>query len=85
MADWRVEFSKEACKSYQKLEIGYKAKIDQVLNWLIQHKRVDIKPIEGEKDIYRIRVGRYRILIKLNNEKNVILVTRIKARGNIYR
>ena len=85
MAGWRIEFSKDAFKSYKKLEEGYKRKVDLVLNLLIMRDRIDIKPVEGEIDTYRLRVGRYRILIKIIENKNVIFVTRIRTRGDIYK
>ena len=44
---------------------------------------VDIKPIIGEKDTYRIRVGRYRILLTMIG--NIILITRMGPRGDVYK
>ena len=85
MAIWQVEFSKQAYKSYQELEKGYQRKIDRVLGWLINKEKVDIKPIEGEKDIYRLRVGKYRILLKFRKNEKVILVIRIGLRGDVYK
>jgi len=85
VAFWQVEFSKEAYKSYKKLEKGYQKKIDRVLSWLINKEKIDIKPIRGEKDIYRIRIGRYRLLIEFHEDKQIILVAKIGSRGDIYK
>ncbi len=61
MGRYKIEFSKSAVKEYQKLPLKYKTLIDFVLTKFIEGKIVDIKPIKGEKDVYRIRVGKYRI------------------------
>ncbi len=85
MAFWRIEFSKQAYKSYKALQKGYQKKIDKILNLLMNKERIDIKPVEGEKNIYRLRVGKYRILIKVYNKKRIILVVKIGTRGDIYK
>lgn len=85
MAIWQVEFSNDAFKVYQKIGKGYRKKIDRILRLLINKEKVDIKPLKGEKDIYRLRLGKYRILLKFLVEDKIILVTRIGPRGDIYK
>lgn len=83
MARFEIEFSKNAAKDYKKLPKDYKVLIDLVLSKLTHGVPVDIKPVEGEEDIYRIRVGKYRILATVI--KNVILITKIGTRGDVYK
>ena len=85
MAIWQIEFSKQAYKSYKVLQKGYQKKIDRILNLLMTKEKIDIKPVEGEKDIYRLRVGKYRVLIKVYKEKKIILVVKIGPRGDVYK
>jgi mRNA interferase RelE/StbE len=85
MAIWEVEFSKDAYKAYQKIANAYQAKIDIVIERLADNKMVDIKPVKGEKDIYRLRIGKYRILIKFFHNIKSILVIKIGSRGGIYK
>ncbi len=85
MALWQIEFSKDAYKSYKKLEKGYQTKIDKVLSLLINKEKLDIKPVEGERDVYRIRIGKYRLLFKLLSDRQTILVFKIGPRGDIYK
>ncbi len=40
---------------------------------------------EGEKEIYRLRIGKYRILLKFLKEEATILIVRIGSRGDIYK
>ena len=85
MAIWQVEFSKNAFKTYHKLAREYQKRVDRLLNLLIDKEKVDIKPIEGKKDYYRIRLGKYRILLKFITEKKTILIIKIGARGDVYK
>ena len=85
MAFWQIEFSKHAYKNYKVLQKGYQKKIDKILNLLMNKEKIDIKLVEGEKDIYRLRVGKYRMLIKVYKEKQTILVVKIGPWGDIYK
>ena len=83
MGRYSVEFSKKAAKSYARLPEDYKSLVDLALYKLSEGLPVDIKPIIGEKDIYRIRVGQYRILFTIID--NVVLISRIGPRGDVYK
>jgi len=80
---YSIEFSKKAAKSYARLPEDYKTLVDLALYKLSEGLPVDTKPILGEKDIYRIRVGRYRILFTIID--NVVLISSIGPRGDIYK
>ena len=81
MARFEIEFSKSASKDYKKLPKDYKALIDLVLSRLTKGIPIDIKPIVGEESIYRIRVGKYRILVAVI--ENTMLITKIGPRGDV--
>jgi mRNA interferase RelE/StbE len=83
MGKYSVEFSKKATKHYAQLPEDYKSLVDLALSKLSEGLPVDIKPIIGEKDIYRIRVGKYRILFTIID--NVVLISRIGPRGDVYK
>ncbi|MBI5184060.1 MAG: type II toxin-antitoxin system RelE/ParE family toxin [Nitrospinae bacterium] len=82
MGRFKIEFSKGAVKDYKKLPQNYKTLVDLVLSKLIEGLPVDIKPIIGEKNTYRIRVGKYRILFTII--EGTVLITRIGSRGDVY-
>ncbi len=83
MGKYSVEFSKKATKNYARLPEDYKSLVDLALYKLSEGLPIDIKPIIGEKDIYRIRVGQYRILFTIID--NVVLISRIGPRGDVYK
>ncbi len=58
-------------------------KIKQLKNFGKHH--LDVIPIYGEKNTYRLRVGRYRVLFYVNESKREIIVFKINVRGRIYK
>jgi mRNA interferase RelE/StbE len=57
--------------------------VDIALLRLSEGLELDLKPVQGEKDVYRIRVGRYRVLFTKFNK--TVLVFRISPRGDVYK
>jgi len=79
----KIDFSKKAAKAYKKLPTDYKELVDSVLQKFTDGVPVDIKPITGEENIYRIRVGKYRILCEVIGKN--LLIVRIRSRGDVYK
>ena len=44
-----------------------------------------VKKLEGTKDIFRVRVGDYRILYTINDQDHIIEVARVRHRPKAYR
>ena len=83
MGRFEIKFSREAAKQYKKLPKEYKSLVEIALFRLSEGLELDLKPVEGEKDVYRIRLGKYRVLfIKFNK---TVLVFRISSRGDVYK
>lgn len=83
MARYSIEFSKSAAKDYQKLPEQYRILIQIAIQKLSEGKHIDVKQLKGEKDAFRIRVGRYRILyLKIGD---VLIVSKISHRKDAYR
>ncbi|MCK4763233.1 MAG: hypothetical protein KAW12_13635 [Candidatus Aminicenantes bacterium] len=60
----RIDFSKEAFKTYRKLDATMKKRVDRVLLMFLEGDKLNLKPIKGTDDTYRIRIGAFRVLIK---------------------
>jgi mRNA interferase RelE/StbE len=45
---------------------------------------VDVKRMAGS-DLYRLRVGEYRVLFAIDNEAQVLRVELIRTRGDVYK
>ena len=83
MAEMNVHFTKKAYKEYLKLPLEYKELLDRTLDKFQKGNIVDLKPIKGEKDIFRICIGKYRVLfLKIAPD---ILIINIDTRGDVYK
>ena len=47
--------------------------------------KLDIVKIAGEKDTFRLRMGKYRALFKVYNKERIIVVVKTDLRSRIYR
>lgn len=45
----------------------------------------DIKPLAGYKNVYRLRLGSYRVIYELYNDMLLIIVVNAGNRGDIYK
>ena len=78
-----IEFSRQAARQYEKLPKDYRRLIEVALFRLSQGLELDLKPVEGQDSVYRIRVGKYRILFA--RLARTALVFRISPRGDVYK
>ena len=45
----------------------------------------DIKPLSGHDNLYRLRVGNYRIIFTVDNGKLLVVVIDADNRGQVYK
>ena len=45
----------------------------------------DIKPMSGHKDLYRLRVGSYRVIYTVENDLLIVRVMTVGNRGDVYK
>ena len=72
-----------ADKYYMRLNQADKDRIDEALDDLEKEPpEGDIIPVAGEPGRFRVRVGRFRLLYRVKSD--IILVTHIDPRGQVY-
>ena len=75
---YSVRTTKKAEKQIRALPESVKKKIGEIVDVLkneaIPARRYDVKKIKGRKNIYRIRVGSYRMLYLLDENRITILL-----------
>jgi mRNA interferase RelE/StbE len=73
-----------AAKYLERLSETDKSRIKIALGGLSNEPpKGDIKPLVGQPDYFRLRVGSYRMLFRIEN--NTIFVTNIDPRGQVYK
>jgi mRNA interferase RelE/StbE len=86
MALFAVFFTPAAEKALRKLPNPLQRKIVTAVNELQYNPRPHgCVKLTGESDLWRIRVGDYRIVYTIQNQELVILVVRVGHRKDIYR
>jgi len=75
-----------ARKSLERLDRSVQLRIQAALELLAEHPRPPrATALVGETDIYRVRVGDYRILYSVADEIRIIEIRRIAHRREAYR
>ena len=83
-----IQYSKSSLKFLAKIEKKLREKIKLAINDLtLTPPKGDIKPLQGYIEIYRLRVGSYRIIYKftVENEIDILYIIDIGNRGDIYK
>jgi mRNA-degrading endonuclease RelE of RelBE toxin-antitoxin system len=83
---WRIEFDPRARRELRALPARDRAAFGAALDRLIDDfGSVDVTKLAGGGNRWRLRVGRWRALLELDNESGTVLVTRVVARKDAYR
>ena len=86
---YHVQFSKNADKQFSKLD-SYTRRI--IISWIYKNiedcedPRAKGKPLKGDKiDQWRYRIGDYRLIVKIEDDKLIILLIKIGHRKEVYK
>jgi mRNA interferase RelE/StbE len=85
-----VLLHKQFIKKVEKLglESAHKTRLQEVLEVIrdnpVPWKQFDVGKIKGEDDLYRVRLGRYRLFYFVDTSERTILVVDIETREKAY-
>jgi mRNA interferase RelE/StbE len=83
---YQIEFTKQAAKQFKALPILEQQRISPKIDALeIEPRVVGAIKLTGTEDLYRIRVGDYRIIYSIEDDLLLILVVKIAHRRDVYR
>ena len=83
---YRVVFVRSAAKELQKLPGKVRQRIGRVVDGLQDNPRPQgVKKLVGSQNLYRVRVGEYRIVYAIEDEIRVVRITRVRHRSEAYR
>lgn len=86
MDSWRVELTKSAAKDLRGIDRQWIPRILAVIESLETEPRpVGCRKLVGSEHTYRVRVGDYRVIYEIQDERLIILVVRIRHRRDVYR
>lgn len=85
---WKIEFDASAVKDLKKLPSSEQKKILKAINYVakLPMPRSTGKTLKGPFGaLWRYRMGKYRIICKIEEAKLIILVVAIGHRKHVYR
>ena len=83
---YRLEFVSSAQREFLRLPLSARQRLEPHLTGLQQNPRPHgVKAMAGQKGLFRVRVGDYRILYEIDDAAHVVTVTRVRPRGAAYR
>ena len=83
---WKVEIHREAERVLQRLPRNLMERIDRKIQSLASDPRPPGgKKLAGYDNLYRLRVGDWRISYAVEDEQLIVLIIEVASRGGAYR
>lgn len=87
MIKWSLEFTPEAKNDLSKLDKKLRGRVIEKLDWLqANFHNIIHSALGGEwQGYFKLRVGDWRIIYKVDWEKNLIIIYIIRHRSKVYK
>ena len=83
---YKLEIAPSAQRQIRRLDTPIRKRIAKAIDGLAAEPRPpDVKKLTAEDDLWRIRVGDYRIIYQIMDRRLTVLVVEVGHRGDIYR
>jgi mRNA interferase RelE/StbE len=83
---YEVQILPKAARQIKALSVEVRQDISFTIQSLANEPRpIGVKKLSGEKDIYRVRVGNYRVLYRIVDKVLVVVVVSVGHRREVYR
>ena len=80
--NYNIKLTKKAEKFIKKQD---KDTQKRIIKSIVELPEGDIKKLRGMDEIYRLRVGDYRVLFEKNDKEFIIIIIAVGNRGQIYK
>lgn len=86
MSRYEVLISRRAVRALASLPRSEQQRVRAAIDLLAENPRPPgCRPLKGEPGVYRVRVGDYRILYEVFDQRLVVHVVRVAHRRDVYR
>lgn len=83
---WRIVVRPKARRTLRRLPLPLRQRISEVIDQLASDPRpIGSKKLAGVRDLYRVRVGEWRILYVIEDDQLIVIVVDVAPRGRAYR
>lgn len=86
MAEYSITFARSARKELEKLDAVWVRRIFPAIESLSLNPRPpNCKKLKGHHDLWRIRVGDYRVIYSIDDSRRVVDINAVRHRSEAYR
>ncbi len=89
MAHYEVKVHKHAAKYLRTLPENIRRRVRNKLDLLAEDpydaNRLDIKPMQGEEGLWRLRIGSIRLIYEVQRRKLLVYILTAGHRGDVYK
>ena len=85
MCAYQIQVTRAASRDLRKLPRDVLGRIDRQIQALIDDPRPQgSRKLRNEDELYRVRVGDYRIIYQIRDQELIIVVVRVRHRRDVY-
>lgn len=86
MAQYKVFFKPSADRQLRKLPVEVQRRIvGEVAALAFNPRPPGVVKLTGDDNLWRIRIGDYRVVYEIHDARLIVLVLRVAKRGDVYR
>ena len=86
MSRHRIEFAPVAARQFGSLPVKIQRRVSTKIEALATDPRpAGCRKLKGAENIYRVRVGDYRVLYQIRDDVLLVLVVSVRKRGRVYK
>lgn len=86
MSDYAITFARSARKELESLDGAVVRRVFARIEALSQDPRPShCKKLKGSRDLWRIRIGDYRVVYRLDDKAHLVDVISVQNRRDVYR
>ena len=82
---YTLRFKNSAAKEFRGLSGELRQRVGEAIDRLSLHPRPEgMVKLQGSDNLYRIRVGDYRVVYTIDDKEKVIRIMRVRHRRDVY-
>ena len=86
MSIYSISLKSSAAKELKKLPLELQQRTAKAIQKLTENPRLSgVVKLKGNDNLYRYRVGEYRIIYDIDDSMQKVTITRIRHRSDVYR
>jgi len=81
---YKARFSNVFLKKEERLPIDVKARVVEAIREILMNPHVGVALVGPLKSLWRVRVGKYRVIYEINEKEKIVVFHDIDLRKRVY-